>query len=253
MKNRRILYLMIIILLITFSSASYSLAHYMNKNDLKFETTSKLPYLKLTAASISVDKSSTSVTTNMSLLKGQTKFIFVIKYKDKEVRNMVLEKNFNSTTVLNSKTKAEINEFFKKQGYTVFNMSKGQVTLVNNSDRYSYNANRYYLGVYNDLVTIYKTDNNGDIIAHKLFNANVYAPDGEQMDYDFEAEDKGELQYIKIDDLKEKDGVLDDLILGKKYVKDTVGPIDMEESEYEKGEFKTAEKAFDYARGLLRS
>lgn len=252
MKNRKFLYL-IIILLIAFSSASYSLALYMDKNDLKFGLSNKLPYFKLTTKSISVDKSSTSVTTNMSLQKGEMKFIFVIKYKDKEVRNRVLEKHFNSTAVLNSKTKEEFNDFFKKQGYTVSKMSKGQVDLISNSDRYSYSANRYYLGVYNDLVTIYKTDNNGDVVAHKIFNANVYATDGKQMDYDFEAEDKGELQYIKIDDLKEKDGVLDDLIYGKKYVKDTAGPTDLEESEYEKGEFKTAEKAFDYARGLLRS
>ena len=29
---------------------------------------------------------------------------------------------------------------------------------------------------------------------------------------------RGELQYIKVDDLKEKDGLVDDLIKGRKYV-----------------------------------
>jgi hypothetical protein len=225
----------------------------MNKNDLKFEASSKLPFMKLTDTKISDNDENlkqTSVATNLIKVAGQTKFTFVIKYKDKEVRNMVLEKQFNSSNELDSKTKVELNELLKKQGYTVSSMSVGQVNFVNNSDRYSYNANRYFLGIYNDMVTIYKTDNNGDITAHKIFNANV---DGIQKDYDFEAEDKGELIYIKTDDLKEKDGVLDDLIFGKKYVKDAEGAIDMEESEYEKGEFKTAEKAFDYARGLLRS
>ncbi len=146
MKNKKSLYLLITIILIAFSSASYSLASYMNKNHLKFESSGKLPYLKLTSVSTSDDKSSkqTSVTTNLALLKGQTNFTFVVKYKDKEVRNMVLEKQFNNTTVLNSKTKSELNQFFKKQGYAVSNMSKGQVEFVNNSDRYSYNANRYY-------------------------------------------------------------------------------------------------------------
>ncbi|MCJ7690595.1 MAG: hypothetical protein MUO60_14950 [Clostridiaceae bacterium] len=254
MKNRKILYLMITILLIVFSSASYSLARYMNKNDLIIEASSKLPILKLTDTSI-IDNENlkqTSMTTNLTKVTGQTKFTFVIKYKDKEVRNMVLEKQFNDSNALVSKTKEELNDLLKKQGYTVSSMSKGQVNFVNNSDRYSYNANRYFLGIYNDLVTIYKTDNNGDITAHKIFNANVYLADGTQKDYDFEAEDKGEVIYVKTDDLKDKDLVLEDLILGKKYVKDSEGPIDMEESE-EKGEFKTAEKAFDFARGLLGS
>ncbi|MGH4119815.1 hypothetical protein [Clostridium sp.] len=256
MKNKKKLYLMIIILLIAFSSAYYSLDRYMNKNDLKFEASSKLPFMKLTDIRISDNDESlkqTSVTTNLTKVTGQTKFTFVIKYKDKEVRNMVLEKKFNASNVLDSKTKEELNDLFKKQGYIVSSMSKGQVNFVNNSDRYSYNANRYFLGIYNDLVTIYKTDNNGDITAHKIFNANVDVADGMQSNYDFEAEDKGKIIYIKTDDLKEKDGVLDDLIRGKKYVKDAEGAIDMEESEYEKGEFKTSEKAFDYARGLLRS
>lgn len=251
MKNRKILYLMITILIIAFSSASYSLARYMNKNDLKFEASSKLPFLKLSDSN--ENSKQTSVVTNLFKGTSQTKFTFVIKYKDKEVRNMVLEKHFNATNELDSKTKAELNELLKKQGYTVSSMSKGKVDFVNNSDRYSYNANRYYLGIYNDLVTIYKTDNNGDIIAHKIFNANVYAEDGTQLQYDFEAEDKGESINIKSDDLKEKEGVLDDLILGKKYVKDAAETIDLEENEYEKGEFRTPEKAFDYARGLLRS
>jgi hypothetical protein len=228
----------------------------MNKNDLKFEASSKLPFLKLSDRSISDNNENskqTSVVTNLFKVTSQTKFTFVIKYKDKEVRNMVLEKHFNATNELDSKTKAELNELLKKQGYTVSSMSKGNVDFVNNSDRYSYNANRYYLGIYNDLVTIYKTDNNGDIIDHKIFNANVYAEDGTQLQYDFEAEDKGEPINIKLDDLKEKEGVLDDLILGKKYVKDAAETIDLEETEYEKGEFRTSEKAFDYARGLLRS
>jgi len=256
MKNRKILYLMITIILIAFSSASYSLVRYMNKNDLKVEAYGKLPFLKLSDKDISDNSENskqTSVVTNLFKGTSQTKFTFVIKYKDKEVRNMVLEKHFNTTNELDSKTKAELNEILKKQGYTVSSMSKGKVDLVNNSDRYSYNANRYYLGIYNDLVTIYKTDNNGDIIAHKIFNANVYADDGTQLKYDFEAEDKGEPINIKADDLIEKEGVLDDLIRGKKYVKDSPGTIDLEETEYEKGEFKTSEKAFDYARGLLRS
>ncbi|MBK5241633.1 hypothetical protein [Clostridium sp.] len=255
MNNKKFLYLMITILLIAFSGAYYSLDRYMNKNDLKFEASNKLPFMKLTDIRISdydENLKQSSVTTNLTKVTGQTKFTFVIKYKDKEVRNMVLEKQFNASNELDSKTKEELNDLFKKQGYIVYSMSVGQVDFVNNSDRYSYNANRYFLGIYNDLVTIYKTDNNGDIIAHKIFNANVDAEDGTQRDYDFETEDKGELIYIKTGELKEKDGVLDDLIFGKKYVKDTEGPIDMEESE-EKGEFKTAGKAFDYARGLLRS
>ncbi len=83
-------------------------------------------------------------------------------------------------------------------------MSNDEIVFVNDSDRYSYKANRYFLGVYEDNVTIYKTDKNGDITAQKLFNSNVYAADGKQQKYDFESEDKGELQYIKIDDLKRK-------------------------------------------------
>ena len=77
-------------------------------------------------------------------------------------------------TVLNSKTQSELNDFFKNQGYTVSNMSDDEIIFVNNSDRYSYSANRYFLGVYDDLVTIYKTDKNGDITAQKIFNSNVY-------------------------------------------------------------------------------
>jgi hypothetical protein len=254
MKNRKILYVSLGALLIAFFGASYSLTNYINKNNLKFEASSKLPYIKLTAkSSDNNDSRQTSVTTNLAKVALDTKFVFKIKYKDNEVRNMVLEKHFNDTELLNRKTEGELNEFFKNQGYTVSNMSSKQIVFVNNSDRYSYNANRYFLGVYDNLVTIYKTDNNGDIIAHKLFNSNVYDVDGKQQDYDFEAVDKGEIQNIKIEDLKEKDGLIDNLIRGRKYSKDIDVSLDMEESEYEKGEFKTPEKAFDYARGLLKS
>jgi hypothetical protein len=254
MKNRKILYVSLGALLIVFFGASYSLTNYINKNNLKFEASGKLPYIKLTAkSSDNNDSRQTSVTTNLAKVALDTKFVFKIKYKDNEVRNMVLERHFNDTELLNRKTEGELNEFFKNQGYTVSNMSSKQIVFVNNSDRYSYNANRYFLGVYDNLVTIYKTDNNGDIIAHKLFNSNVYDADGKQQDYDFEAVDKGEIQNIKVEDLKEKDGLIDNLIRGRKYSKDIDVSLDMEESEYEKGEFKTPEKAFDYARGLLKS
>jgi len=255
MKNRKIIYLLLTILLIAFFGASYSLAYYINKNDLKLEASDELPYLKLTAKDISDNENNklkqTSVTTNLAKVTEDTKFVFKIKYKDKEVRNMVLEKHFNDSNILNSKTQVELNEYFKEQGYTVYNMSNNEIVFVNNSDRYSYKANMYFLGVYDDLVTIYKTDENGDITAHKLFNSNIYSADGKQQKYDFEAPEKGELQYIKIDELKDKDGVVDDLVRGSK---DSDSSETMEESEEdEKGEFKTPEKAFDYASSLLKS
>ena len=53
--------------------------------------------------------------------------------------------------------------------------------------------------------------------------------DGKQQKYDFEAKEKGELQYIKIDDLKEKDGLVDDLIKGRKYNKDIDASQDVED------------------------
>lgn len=252
MKNRKILYLLLTILLIVFFGTSYSLAYYINKNDLKLEACDTLPYLRLTAKGIIDNEKNnlrqTSVTTNLAKVAEDTKFVFKIKYKDKEVRNMVLEKHFNGSTELNRKTVAELNEYFKNQGYTVENMSTDEIVFINNSDRYSYKANRYFLGIYDDIVTIYKTDKNGNIIAHKLFNSNIYEVNGKEQQYDFEAQDKGELQYIKIDELKEKDGLVDKLIRGGKSSKD----IDVKE-DYEKWEFETAGEAFDYARGLLKS
>jgi len=254
MKNRKILYAMLTALLIAIASGSYSLTQYINNHNLVLEASSKIPFLKLTDKNISEDAMQAAVTANLPVVAKDTKFIFKIKYKDSEVRNIVLEKHFNESIILNSKTQAQLNELFKNQGYTVSNMSDHEIAFVNNSDRYSYSANRYFLGVYNDLVTIYKTDNNGDIIAQKIFNSNVYGDNGKQRQYDFESKDSGELQYIKIDDLKEKDGLVEDLIRGRKYSKDSGASQAVEiDEEYESGEFKTPEKAFDYARGLLRS
>lgn len=261
MKNRKILYSILTIILIAFVCANYSLMHYMSKNDLKLETYGNLPYLKFTSKVIeNGDSLQTSVTTNLARVSTDTKFVFKIKYKDNVVRNMVLEKYFNSSTILIRKTKEELNEYFKNQGYTVLNMSNDEIVFVNTSNRYSYKPNRYFLGVYEDMVTIYKTDKNGNITASKLFNANVYSADGKQQKYDFESIDKGELQHIKIIDLKEKDGLVEDLIRGRKYSKDDVTKKDVDTNndledsdEYEKGEFKSPAKAFDYAMGLLKS
>lgn len=256
MKKIKFIYPILTIILFAFVGANYSLTHYMNKNDLKLEACGTLPYLKFTQKGANGNLIQTSVTTKLSRVAENTKFIFKNKYKDKEVRNMVLANYFNGSKVLNNKTQSELNDFFKNQGYAVSNMSNDEVVFVNESDRYSYKANRYFLGVYEDNVTIYKTDKNGDITSHKLFNSNVYDANGKQRKYEFESKDKGELQYIKIDDLKEKDGLVDDLIRGRKYSKDIDGSKDVQDTEaneYEKGEFKTAEKAFDYARGLLKS
>jgi len=254
MKKRKILYSLLTIILIAFIGVNYSLVHYMNKNNLKIEACGTLPYLKFTSKGISNNLMQTSVTTNLTRVSRNAKFTFEIKYKDNVARNMVLEKYFNESKVLNQKTKSELNEFFKNQGYVVSNMSNDEVVFVNNSNRYSYKANRYFLGVYEDKVTIYKTDKDGNIVDHKLFNSNVYAANGKQIKYNFETQDKGELQYIKVADLKEKDGLVDDLIRGRKYNKDAENSKDIEESdEYDKGEFKTPEKAFDYARSLLKS
>jgi hypothetical protein len=242
MKNRKILYLSLTILLIVFFATSYSLAHYISKNDLKLETYGSLPYLRLTSKGISDNSKQTSVTTNSNLPKvvQGTKFVFKIKYKDKEVRNMVLEKYFNESSTLKMKTQVELDEFFKNQGYITESMSDSEIIFVNNSDRYSYSANRYFLGVYEDLVTIYKTDKDGNIIAHKLFNSDE--------------EDKGEPQHIKLDDLADKDGLVENLTRGKKHTKDGEGSeYDKELEEYEKWEFKNPEKAFDFAMSLFKS
>lgn len=258
MKNRKDLYLLLTIFTITFFAVIYSLASYVNNNDLVLQTSNKLPYLKLTERNVNDNEKNNlmqaSVITNLAVVTENTKFVFKIRYKDNEVRNMVLEKHYNGSKFLNKKTETQLNDLFKNQGYTVSNMSDDEIVFVNNSDRYSYSANRYYLGVYGDLVTIYKTDKNGDITAQKLFNSNVYGEDGKQKQYNFEERDNGELQYIRLNDLKEKDGLVEDLIRGRKYVKDSNSSNDLESDiEYEKGEFKTPEKAFDYARGLLKS
>ena len=264
MKNRKVLYLLLSIFTITFFAVTYLLASYINNNDLVLQASNKLPYLKLTDKNIVNNEKdnlrAASVITKLAVVAENTKFIFKIKYKDNEVRNMVLEKHYNGSTFLNKKTETQLNEIFKNQGYTVSNMSDDEIVFVNNSNRYSYKANRYFLGVYGDMVTIYKTDKNGNIAASKLFNANVYSADGKQQKYDFESIDKGELQHIKIIDLKEKDGLMEDLIRGRKYSKDdnTKKDVDtnneLEDSnEYEKGEFKSPAKAFDYAMGLLKS
>lgn len=254
MKKKKVLYLMLTSLLIAFVSASYSLSHYININNLKLVTSAEMPYFRLSDKSIIDESKQASMTTNIPKVTESTKFVFKIIYKDKEVRNMVLEKHFNESSVLNSKSQAELNDLFKIQGYIVSSMSDHEVLFVNNSDRFSYNANRYFLGVYNNLVTIYKTNNNGDITAQKIFNSNVFSTDGKQLKYDFMAKDSGELQYVKIADLLEKDGLVVDLIKGRKYTKDsdTNKNVDVDE-EYEKGEFNTPEKAFDYAMGLLKS
>ena len=258
MKDKKVLYLCLTILLIVFFGASYSLAHYISKNDLKLEASDTIPYLKLTVKNIGDNENNnlrqTSLTTNLLKVAEDTKFVFKIKYKDKEIRNMVLEKHFNGSTILNRKTEAQLNEFFKNQGYTVYNMSNYEIVFVNNSNRYSYKGDRYFLGIYDDMVTIYKTDKNGDIIAHKLFNSYIHEINGKEQKYDFEAQERGELQYVKIDELQEKDGLIEDLTRGRKYSEDIDASKDTEESaEYEKGEFKTPEKAFDYARSLLKS
>jgi uncharacterized protein YxeA len=256
MKNRKILQLSLTFLLIVFFATSYSFAHYIIKNDLKLGTYGSLPYLRLIARNGSDSSRQTSITTSSSLPKVTegTKFIFKIKYKDNEVRNIVLEKHFNESSSLIKKTQVELDEFFKNQGYITESMSNSEIIFVNNSDRYSYGANRYFLGAYKDLVTIYKTDKDGSITAHKLFNANVFSADGKEKKYDFDAEDKDELQYIKVDDLKDKDGLVDNLIRGKKYNKDVDGSEYVDESEeYEKWEFKSPEKAFDFAKSLLGS
>lgn len=256
MKNRKVVYLSFTILLIVFFATSYSLAHYISKNDLKLETYGSLPYIRLTSTDINDNSTQTSVTSNSNLPKvvEGSKFIFNIKYKDNKVRNLVLEKHFNESSVLNGKTQVELDEFFKNQGYITENMSNSEIIFVNNSDRYSYSANRYFLGAYDDLVTIYKTDKDGTIIAHKLFNANVFTADGMPKKYDFNVEDKIDLQYVKLDDLIGKDGIVESLIRGKKHTKDGDGSEYVEEGEeYEKWEFKTPEKAFDFARSLLGS
>ncbi len=254
MKNRKFLYIIITTLAIAFVISSYSLSKYISNNNLVFQASSKIPYLKLANKGNNEDLMQTSFTTTLPKVNEDTKFVFKIKYKDREVRNMVLEKHYNGSTLLNSKTQSELEELFNKQGYTISSMSEDEIILVNNSDRYSYSANKYFLGVYNNLVTIYKTDNKGDITAYKIFNSNVYADDGKQRKYDFDAKDSGELQYIKTEDLKEKDGLVDDLIHGRKYSKDSDSKQAVEvDEEYENGEFKTPEKAFDYARGLLKS
>lgn len=256
MKKIKTLYKIFTITIIIVVCANYSLVHYMNKNDLKLEAYGRLPYLKFTQKGTDSNLIQTSVTTKLSRVAENTKFVFKNKYKDKEVRNMVLENHFKNSIVLNNKTQSELNDFFKSQGYIVNNMTVDEVVFVNESDRYSYKANRYFLGVYDNNVTIYKTDKNADITSYKLFNSNVYDAKGKQLKYDFEAVDKGELQYIRIDDLTEKDGLVDDLLRGRKYSKDiddSKDAVDAEANEYEKGEFKTAEKAFDYARGLLKS
>jgi len=239
MKNRKSLYLFIGILLIAFFGVSYSLTNYINKNDIEKN-----------------DLLQTSMTTNLKVVTNETEFIFKIKYKDNEVVNMVLGKHFNDSTKLNGKTEEELNEFFKNQGYIVDSMSKKQIVFKNYSDKYSYSysGNRYFLGVYNDLVTIYKTDKNGDVVAHKIFNSNVYGDDGKQRQYNFESVDSGELRYKRIDELKEKAGLIKGLIRGTKSTKDIDSSQVLEvDQEFESGEFKTAEKAFDYARSLLES
>ena len=255
MKKSRILYLSLTALIIIFFVTSFSLANYIIKNNLKLQAYGTMPYFKLIEKSDKDNLLQTSVTTNLNTVSESAKLVFKIKYRDIEVRNMVLEKHFSQSKLLVGKTQTALNEILKRQGYVVEAMSDSEIVFVNNSDRYSYKADRYFLGVFDDVVTIYKTDENGNIVDHKLFNADVaYNEDGNPEPYDFKAKEKREPQYIKVEDLKEKDGLVDNLIRGEKHTKDGDGSEYAEDSEdYSRGEFKDPENAFEYGRALLSS
>ena len=73
MKNRKVLYSVLTIILIAFASANYSLVHYMNKNNLRLDASGFLPYLKFTQKKIS-DNNLMQTSVNTSLDKIKQKF-----------------------------------------------------------------------------------------------------------------------------------------------------------------------------------
>lgn len=84
--------------------------------------------------------------------------IFKIKYaKSGDIEK---QKEDNSGK-LRGKTKDELNEIYKKDGYKVESINPSQVVLVKEVDKYA--PNKYVVGIKDGYIAIYKTDSDGNM------------------------------------------------------------------------------------------
>lgn len=124
-----------------------------------------------------------------STLSKNGKAVFKVKYKKSGEIRIEKEEGIGS---LVGKSKNEIEEAFKDEGYKVEQMNASQVSLIREEDQYS--PNKYVLGIKDGFIAIFKTDNAG----------NMFIEDG-----------KRDITDIKIEKLKSEDIRL--LTKGDKY------------------------------------
>ncbi|AYD39839.1 hypothetical protein D4Z93_04635 [Clostridium fermenticellae] len=84
--------------------------------------------------------------------------IFKIKYTKS---GDIIKQKENNSKNLSGKTKGELNDMYKEDGYKVTNMTNSQVVFTKEVDKYA--PNKYALGIKNGYIAIYRTDSNGNM------------------------------------------------------------------------------------------
>lgn len=93
-----------------------------------------------------------------SKVSSNASIIFKVKYT--KSGDIVKQKENNSGD-LSGKTKDELNEMYKEDGYKVESITPSQVVLIKEVDKYA--PNKYVVGIKDGYIAIYKTDGDGNM------------------------------------------------------------------------------------------
>ncbi|OFI05257.1 hypothetical protein CLOACE_18750 [Clostridium acetireducens DSM 10703] len=147
-KTKKALFITILIII-------FGISYYITMSKLKNREMDLNKRLVNTEENI--DKMTIQTSTDETISKN-SKLVFKIKYKKSGECIKQKEEKANKFA---GKTKKELEDFYEKSGYEVNEVTKKEVILVKEVDKYS--PNKYVLGIKDGHIAIYKTDKNGDM------------------------------------------------------------------------------------------
>ena len=112
-------------------------------------------------------------------IKPNSRIVFLTKYLNSD---LVKTDKVDTSNIYSGKTTSQLEKVFEKDGYKFSSISGDDVTFLRELEKYKYSPNKYVLGVKDNTIVIYKTDEDSVLQVDEITNIKIDSTDSKRLE-----------------------------------------------------------------------
>lgn len=170
MKYKKVVIIFVIVLL---AGTTFGISYYWSLNKYRKTDVNNRKQVNNINDTVSVQGK------NEEKIKPNSKITFLTKYMNSD---LVKTDKIDTSNNYSGKTTSQLEKIFEKDGYRFNSIYGTEVTFVRELEKFKYEPNKYVLGVKDNTIVIYKTDDNSVLQVDEITNIKVDNTDSKRLE-----------------------------------------------------------------------